>query len=207
MLGMIWSMASRTNAAAATGTREAILDRAADLASTEGLEGLTIGRLARELRMSKSGLFGHFGSKQELQLAAVDVAERRFVHAVVEPTLREPEGAPRLRALCDRYVAYLERPVFPGGCFWAATATEFDGRPGPVRDRIRQGIGAWLGALEHQAELADVDDPAQLAFELHALAEGANSAFQLFGDRHAFERARRAIQPLLPAPQERKRAK
>jgi AcrR family transcriptional regulator len=200
-------MASRTDAPSARGTRDAILDRAVDLASTEGLEGLTIGRLASELEMSKSGLFGHFGSKQELQLAAVDVAERRFVRAVVEPTLGEPEGAPRLRALCDRYIAYLERPVFPGGCFWAATATEFDGRPGPVKDRIRQGIGAWLSALEHQAELAGVDDPGQLAFELHALAEGANSAYQLFGDHRAFERARRAIEPLLPAAQARKRAK
>ena len=204
---MIWSMAARTDAPPATGTREAILDRAVDLASTEGLEGLTIGRLAGELEMSKSGLFGHFGSKQELQLAAIDVAERRFVHAVVEPTLGEAEGAPRLRALYERYIAYLEERVFPGGCFWAATATEFDGRPGPVRDRIRQGIGAWLSALEHQAELAGVDDPAQLAFQLHALAQGANSAYQLFGDRDAFDRARRAIEPLLPALQARKRAK
>ena len=189
------------------GTRGAILDRAVDLASTRGLEGLTIGRLAGELEMSKSGLFGHFGSKQELQLATVDAAERRFVHEVVEPTVGEPEGAPRLRALCDHYIAYLERRVFPGGCFWAATATEFDGRPGPVRDRIRAGIGAWLAALEREAELAGAGDPAQLAFELHALAQGANSSFQLFGDRRAFDRARRAIEPLLPAAQARKRAK
>ncbi len=201
-------MTAQTGAPRSTaGTRDAILDRAVDLASTEGLEGLTIGRLASELEMSKSGLFGHFGSKQELQLAAIDVAERRFVGAVVEPTLGEPEGAPRLRALCERYVAYLEERVFPGGCFWAATATEFDGRPGPVRDRIRQGIGAWLEALEHEAEVAGADDPRQLAFELHALAQGANSSFQLFGDRNAFDRARRAIEPLLPAGQARKRAK
>ena len=97
--------------------------------------------------------------------------------------------------------------MFPGGCFWAATAAEFDGRPGPVRDRIREGIGTWLAALEHEAEVAGADDPAQLAFELNALAQGANSSFQLFGDRSAFERARRAIEPLLPPGQARKRAK
>jgi AcrR family transcriptional regulator len=204
---MIQRMAVRTDSPSATGRRDAILDRAVDLASTEGLEGLTIGRLASELEMSKSGLFGHFGSKQELQLGAIDVAERRFVRAVVEPTLGESEGAPRLRALCERFLAYLEGDVFPGGCFWAATATEFDGRPGAVRDRIRQGIGAWLAALEHQAQVAGADDPAQLVFEVYALAQGANSSFQLFGDRRAFDRARRAIEPLLPAVQARKRAK
>jgi AcrR family transcriptional regulator len=201
-------MAAQPGAARShAGTRAAILDRAVDLASTDGLEGLTIGRLASELEMSKSGLFGHFGSKRELQLAAVDVAERRFVREVVEPTLDQPEGKARLRALCERYVSYLERRVFPGGCFWAAAATEFDGRPGPVKDRIREGIRAWLGALEQQAELAGAEDPAQLAFELHALAQGANSSFQLFGDRAAFQRARRAIEPLLPSAQARKRAK
>jgi AcrR family transcriptional regulator len=189
------------------GTREAILDRAVDLASTEGLEGLTIGRLASELELSKSGLFGHFGSKEELQLATIDAARRRFVREVVEPTLEQPEGAARLRALCDRYIGYLERRVFPGGCFWAATAPEFDGRPGRVRDRIREGIGDWLGGLEREARAAGVEDPAQLAFELHAIAQGANSAFQLFGDREAFRRARRAIESRLPAPQARKRAK
>jgi Tetracyclin repressor-like, C-terminal domain len=129
------------------------------------------------------------------------------VREVVEPTAGRPEGAPRLRALCDRYIAYLERRVFPGRCFWAATATEFDGRPGPVRDRIREGIGTWLAALEREAALAGAEDPAQLVFELHALAQGANSSFQLFGDRRAFDRARRAIEPLLPGAQARKRAK
>jgi AcrR family transcriptional regulator len=200
-------VATATKARAGTRTREAILDRAVDLASTQGLEGLTIGRLASELEMSKSGLFGHFGSKEELQLATVDAAARRFVREVVEPTFTEPEGAPRLRALCDRYLGYLERRVFPGGCFWAATATEFDGRPGRVRDRIREGVGAWLGELERQAEIAGADDPPQLAYQLYSLAQGANSSFQLFGDREAFRRARRAIDPLLPAPQARKRAK
>jgi AcrR family transcriptional regulator len=180
------------------GTREAILDRAVDLASAEGLEGLTIGRLARELELSKSGVFGHFGSKEELQLATIEEASRRFVREVVEPTLDAEQGAPRLRALCDRYIGYLERQVFPGGCFWAATSIEFDGRPGPVRERVRDAVAAWLEELERQAGIAGVDDPGLLAFELQALVQGANSTFQLFGDRTAFRRARKALERLLP---------
>jgi AcrR family transcriptional regulator len=119
-------------------TREAILDRAVDLASTQGLEGLTIGRLATDLEMSKSGLFGHFGSKEELQLATIEAASGRFVTEVIQPTLAEPEGAPRLRALARSYLDYLERGVFAGGCFFAAASIEFDDRPGPVGDRIRR---------------------------------------------------------------------
>lgn len=186
-------------------TREAILDRAVDLASTEGLEGLTIGRLSGELGMSKSGLFGHFGSKEELQLATVEAAGRRFVTEVIEPTSAKPEGAPRLRALGESYVDYLEGDVFQGGCFFAAASIEFDDRPGPVRERVRDTVAAWIGYLETQAEAAGADDPKQLAFELHALGQGANSAFRLFGDPEAFARARRAIDALLP--QASKRAK
>ena len=180
------------------GARQAILDRAVDLASSEGLEGLTIGRLAAELGMSKSGLFGHFGSKEDLQLATIEEASRRFVGEVVEPALREPDGAPRLRALTDRYLDYVERQVFPGGCFFAAASTEFDDRPGPVQERLRGAIGAWLAELERQAGLAGVADPKLLAFELYALVLGANSNYRLFGDAGAFDRARRAIDGLLP---------
>jgi AcrR family transcriptional regulator len=177
--------------------RGAILDRAVDLASEEGLEGLTIGRLASEMEMSKSGLFGHFGSKEELQLATVDAAARRFIREVVAPVMDRPAGAERLRALCDRYVGYLERQVFPGGCFWASAAAEFDGRPGPVRDAVRDQTAAWLGALESEARAGGAAEPKQLAFELQSLAQGANFAFQLFGDRDAFARARAAIDRLL----------
>jgi AcrR family transcriptional regulator len=180
------------------GARQAILDHAVDLASSEGLEGLTIGRLAGELGMSKSGLFGHFGSKEELQLATIEEAGSRFIREVVEPARREPDGAPRLRALTDRYLDYLERQVFPGGCFFAAASTEFDDRPGPVRERLRDAIGAWLSELERQARLAGAADPPLLAFELHALAVGANSNYRLFGDPRAFGRARQAIEALLP---------
>jgi AcrR family transcriptional regulator len=178
-------------------TRDAILDRAVDLASTEGLEGLTIGRLASDLELSKSGLFGHFGSKEELQLASIEVASTRFVAEVIQPTLAQPEGTPRLRALARSYLDYLERGVFAGGCFFAAASIEFDDRPGPVGDRIRDAVGAWMDYLESQARAAGADDPKLLAFEFHALAQGANSAFRLFGDPRAFERARRAIEAVV----------
>ena len=179
-------------------TREAILERAVNLASTDGLEGLTIGRLASDLGLSKSGLFGHFGSKEDLQIATLGQASRRFIEQVILPAYEEPEGPARLRALCERYLALLEGEVFPGGCFWAAASAEFDGRPGPVRDEVREKSAAWLAELERQSAAAGAEDPRQLAFELHALAQGANSAFQLFGDREAFERARRAMDRLLP---------
>jgi AcrR family transcriptional regulator len=178
-------------------TREAILDRAVDLASEEGLEGLTIGRLASEMEMSKSGLFGHFGSKEELQLATVEAAGHRFVDEVVGPVVDQEAGAARLRALSDRYIGYMERQVFPGGCFWATVTAEFDSRPGPVRDAVREKVASWVGALEVEADAAGFDDPAQLAFEIYSIAQGANSAFQLFDDRDAFGRARAAIDRLL----------
>jgi AcrR family transcriptional regulator len=178
-------------------TRDVILERAVDLASEEGLEGLTIGRLANELGMSKSGLFGRFGSKEELQLASVDAAAQRFAAEVVGPALGAPAGIERLRALCDRYIGYMEREVFSGGCFWAAVTAEFDDRPGPVRDRIRERMAAWMELLEREAEAAGADDPAQLAFELLAVAQAANTGSRLFADRRAFTRARRAIDRLL----------
>jgi AcrR family transcriptional regulator len=174
-------------------TRETILDHAVNLASTQGLEGLTIGRLAAELGMSKSGLFGHFGSKEELQLATIEEASTRFVGEVIQPTLAEPKGAPRLRALGERYLDYLERGVFAGGCFFAAVSIEFDDRPGPVGDRVRDAVAAWMAYLEDQARAAGADDPKLLAFEVHALAQGANSSFRLFGDPRAFAWARTAI--------------
>src|SRR5215207_5340323 len=172
-------------------TRGTILDRAVDLASTEGLEGLTIGRLASDLELSKSGLFGHFGSKEELQLATIEEASTRFVRAVVEPALDEAEGEPRLRALCGAFIDYLERGVFAGGCFFGAASIEFDDRPGQVGDRVRDAVAAWMDYLESQARTAGADDPKLLAFEFHALAQGANSAFRLFGDPGAFARARK----------------
>jgi AcrR family transcriptional regulator len=178
-------------------TRATILAHAVDLASVEGLEGLTIGRLAAELEMSKSGLFAHFGSKQELQLAAVGAAAERFRGAVIEPALAAPDGAARLRAMGDAYLAHLERDGYAGGCFWAATSAEYDDRPGPVRDAIAASLDAWLGELERQAKIAGARDPGRFAFELYAVVMGANSRFRLSGERVVFAYARDAIERLL----------
>jgi AcrR family transcriptional regulator len=181
-------------------TRAAILDRAVDLASVEGLEGLTIGRLASDLEMSKSGLFAHFGSKQDLQLATVAAAADRFRRVVIEPALAAPEGGPRLRAMAERYFDYLG--TFSGGCFWGATASEYDDRPGPVRDAIAASMELWIAELGRQAEVAGIADPDRYAFELYAVVMGANSRFRLSGDHRTFDLARAALARLeaeLPA--------
>lgn len=179
------------------GTRAAILDRAVDLASAEGLEALTIGRLARELEMSKSGLFAHFGSKRELQLATVAAAAQRFKLAVIDPSLQTAEGAPRLNAMARAYLDHLEGDAFSGGCFWTSTSAEYDDRPGPVRDAIAAALGAWHGELERQAGLAGFDDPGRVAFELNAMVMGANSRYRISGDRRVFGYARDATRRLL----------
>jgi AcrR family transcriptional regulator len=176
-------------------TRASILDRAIDLASAEGLEGLTIGRLAAELQMSKSGLFAHFGSKQELQLATVGAAAKRFRARVIDPALQLPDGAPRLRAMAERYLEQLQD--YSGGCFWAATSAEYDDRPGPVRDAIAASLDAWTGELERQARIAGVENPERFAFELYSLVMGANSRYRLSGSEAVFAYAREAIDELL----------
>jgi AcrR family transcriptional regulator len=176
-------------------TRAAILERAVDLASAEGLEGLTIGRLATELRMSKSGLFAHFGSKQELQLATVAAAAERFRTAVIDPALDLPDGAPRLKAMAERYLDQLQD--YSGGCFFAATSVEYDDRPGPVRDAIAASLDAWLGELERQARIAGAENPRRFAFELYSLVMGANSRYRLSGGDEVFGYAREALERLL----------
>jgi AcrR family transcriptional regulator len=185
-------------------TRTSILERAIDLASLEGLEGLTIGRLADELGMSKSGLFAHFGSKEELQLAVIEAASHRYIREIFRPALELPRGFPRLMAICRSWISYVERAVFPGGCFFAAASFEFDGRPGPVRDRIRTLMNEWIEALEKAIRMAQDEghldrevDPAQLAFELNALFFGANFAYYLRDDKQALERAIRAVESRL----------
>jgi AcrR family transcriptional regulator len=178
-------------------TRATILARALDLASVDGLGGLTIGRLAAELEMSKSGVFAHFGSKQDLQLATIGAAAERFRTAVIEPALSAPDGAPRLRAMADAYLAHLEGEDYSGGCFWAATSAEYDDRPGPVRDAIVAALDSWLGELERQARIAGSPDPGRFAFELYAVVMGANSRYRLSGDRTVFAYARDTIARLL----------
>ncbi len=193
--------------AAATGrrargerTRQAILEAAVHVASAEGLEGLTIGRLAAELSMSKSGLFAHFGSKEELQLATVEAARVIFIREVIGPAFEAEHGMPRLWKLCDIWLGYVRGGVFRGGCFFAAAAAEFDGRPGPVRDGIAKIMKEWLATLRRAVteaqgagQLDKEVDPTQLAFEFNALEMGANWAFQLYDDKQAFARARAAI--------------
>jgi AcrR family transcriptional regulator len=187
-------------------TRQSILERAVDVASLEGLEGLTIGRLAQELEMSKSGLFAHFGSKEELQLATVEAASERYIREIFTPALKQPRGFPRLLAICESWLSYIRRGVFPGGCFFAAASFEFDSRPGLVQNRVRELMDDWIGALERAIRMArdeghirkDVD-PAQLAFELNALFFGANFSFYLRNDKQAIERAQRAVEARLDA--------
>jgi AcrR family transcriptional regulator len=175
-------------------TRAAILERAVDIASVEGLEGLTIGRLATELEMSKSGLFAHFGSKQELQLATVAAAGERFRVDVIEPALGVPDGAPRLRAMLEAYLGHVDD--YAGGCFWGSTSAEYDDRPGPVRDAIATALDLWVAALAHQAKAAGAEDPEQTAFELYALVMGANSRYRMNGDRRVFDYALAALDRL-----------
>ncbi|MGZ7078158.1 MAG: TetR/AcrR family transcriptional regulator [Thermoanaerobaculia bacterium] len=187
-------------------TRQAILDRAVDLASLEGLEGLTIGRLADELKMSKSGLFAHFGSKEELQLATVETARNRFLEEAFQPALKAERGYPRLLAICRSWLDYVKRAVFPGGCFFAAASFEFDGRPGPVRDAIAKTMDEWLDAIRKAVRLAQDEghiersaDPAQIAFEMNALFFGANFSYQMRNEKDALERAWTAIEARLSA--------
>lgn len=185
-------------------TRNSILEVAAALATEEGLDPLSIGRLAEATGMSKSGLFAHFGSKEELQLATVEYAAKLFVAEVIDPARSAPKGMARIWALCDHMIGYSERQVFPGGCFFAATSFEYNNRPGPVRDRIEEMIRSWLSYLEHaveQAQEAGELDPnasaREISFQLDAFAQASNAQYQLFRDPQVFDDARRAIQERL----------
>jgi AcrR family transcriptional regulator len=186
--------ASPTTAGKGEQTRTAILERAVDIASAEGLEGLTIGRLAAELRMSKSGLFAHFGSKQELQLATVAAAAARFSAEVIQPALALPAGAERLRAIGNGYLDHIDD--YAGGCFWSSVSAEYDDRPGPVRDAIAATMDAWLAVLTDEARAAGVEEPERFGFELYAIGLGANARYRLNGDRRGLEFARAALDRL-----------
>ncbi|MFI6865608.1 TetR/AcrR family transcriptional regulator [Nocardia sp. NPDC050406] len=184
--------------------RASIARHAADVASAEGLTGLSLGRLASDLGISKSGVATLFGSKEKLQLAAVDAAREVFVDHVVRPALTHPRGWPRLRALIDNWLAYIDEPVFPGGCFRTAGMVEFDSRPGPVRDALKADHDDWFALLEQeirraqeQGHAADLD-PHAVAFHLDALISAANTAAR-FGDDTAIPTARAIIDRLLDA--------
>ena len=194
-------------------SRSAILGEAARLATVEGMEGLSIARLANAVGMSKSGLFAHFGSKEELQLATIDTANALFAERVTAPASETTTGHERLRRLVDGYLSYLEVETFPGGCFFASTLAEMDTQPGPVRDRLVAFLGDWLGQIESavgqaQAEGAidPAEDPAQLTFEIEAALLLANAQYIVVRGPEPIERARRAIDRRLsiaaPNPQD-----
>lgn len=185
-------------------SRRAILDAAARLATVEGIDGLSIGRLAQSIGMSKSGLYAHFGSKEELQLATVAAAEELFDTDVIAPAMDAGEGLPRVEALCESFLSYVEHGVFPGGCFFASVGAELDSRPGPVRDRVAAVQDAWmeliasgLRAGRRQGELDADASIEQLTFEINAMLAHANMLFVLHGSHEAFGRARRAIRDRL----------
>lgn len=176
------------------------------LASIEGLGSLTIGRLARELNVSKSGVFAHFRSKQRLQRETIAAAEAVFAREVVEPALSTPAGRARIEALCESYLSYVERGVFPGGCFFAQLLAEFDGPSGELHEQVVVGQRGWMGVLaelidtaQRLGELDPDTDAEQLAFELYAHLELANYLSTLYRDPSLLERGRRAIGSTLAA--------
>jgi AcrR family transcriptional regulator len=202
----------RRSVADAARTRTAILERSVDLASLEGLEGLTIGRLAADLQMSKGGVLGHFGTKEELQLAALGAAREVYRREIWDHAEGAAPGRARLLAIADAWLSYLDRDVFPGGCFVAAASAEFDDRPGRVRDAVVAMHTEWMGVLAREArkaikngELPRATDPEDVAFGLNAIAMGVNQSRRLMGDAAAPERGRRAMRALLGAPRARRR--
>jgi AcrR family transcriptional regulator len=185
-------------------TREVILDRALRMASELGLEGITIGRLADELDLSKSGLFAHFSSKENLQVETLDRAAGRFTEVVVRPALAVPAGEPRLRALFEGWLDWPKRVRQPGGCIFAAAAAELDDRPGPARDRLVELQREWLATIERVVlrakevgHLGEHVDPAQLAFELLGITLSLNYHARLLRDPRARERAMAAFERLV----------
>jgi AcrR family transcriptional regulator len=200
-------------------TRERILDQAVRLASREGLEGISIGGLAAELGLSKSGLFAHFGSKEELQRQVLEEAVARFRQVVVQPALRQPRGEPRIRAFFENWLAWdtgeaapaagvLSRAkggtALPGGCVLIAAAVELDDRPGPQRDFLVQAQRDWFGTLARAARLAveaghfraDLD-PEQFAFHLYGIVLAYHHAKRLLRDPRALDHARAAYERLI----------
>jgi AcrR family transcriptional regulator len=176
------------------------------LASVEGLGSLTIGRLAEALEMSKSGVYAHFGSKERLQLETIEAARQVFVREVVQPGLAAPMGLGQLEALCEAFVSYVERGVFPGGCFFAALLGEFDAQQGRLHDEVAADNRRWLDTLSSAAaqaqtrgELRPDADPEQLAFELHAALELGNYLYALFRDPAVLNRARVALRNAIDA--------
>lgn len=174
------------------------------MGSLEGLESLTFGRVANAVHLSKSGVIRHFASKEELQLATLDAARERFRLAVWAPVANERPGLARLRAVMAAWLDYLQSCPLPGGCLVTAAATEFDSRPGAVRDAVLADAALWRGVLERDIEIATrtgelspTVDPAQLAFELGGIALAVNQAAQLHEDPNGALRGSAALDRLL----------
>lgn len=185
-------------------TRQAILKAAADLASIEGLEGLSIATLAKAVGMSKAGVYSHFGSKLELQRAAIEAAQAVVRREVFAPTLAVPPGLRRVWAFLDNFIAYSKGKVFPGGCFFGNVAAEMDARGGPLRDEMAKTYGSVISRcadfIREAQSLGELDakaDPRQLAFELIALYRGAAQMHLLDDDPAHFARARFAMRERL----------
>ena len=197
-------MSPRRSAADALETRRRIVERSVAVSSAEGLEGLTIGRLAGDLGMSKSGILRHFETKERLQLAAVEEATAAFTAGMVEAARRREPGLGRLLALCDAWIGYVAGRRAVGGCFFTAASTEFDGRPGPVRDAVLGALERWYRVLVEEVSEAmkrgELDaglDRDQVVFELAGLVMGLNQQLLLRGDDDAPVRARRAVRRVL----------
>ena len=180
-------------------SRAAVLERSVQMASRDGLEGLTIGELAADLEVHKSSVFALFGSKEELQLATLAAARGILIDLVVVPALASQEGLPRLSAIGEAWCDYLLSDVFAGGCFLCAASTEMDGRPGPVRDAVATVMCEWVAVLSANVEAAIAAgdlrpdaDPAAMAFGLNALGMAANWQRQLLDDPSGIEHARAA---------------
>jgi AcrR family transcriptional regulator len=185
-------------------TRAAILDEALRLVSKAGLDGLTIGTLADATGMSKSGLFAHFGSREELLLKVLEHGQQEFVELVVKPALGRPRGAQRLRAMFVNWLDWTESAELPGGCPMIGGATEFDDKPGPVREMLATGQRAWIDTLKRavrqaidEGQLRDDTDPEQIAFEMFGVALVVHHHRRLLGYQKARERALAAFDALL----------
>src|SRR3954471_21452907 len=190
----------RRSAADVADSRASTVAAAVDRASVEGLEGITIGRLAGELAMSKSGLIGRFGDKESMQRAVLAAAVDRFTEAVWLPASKAEPGLPRLEAIVDAWIDHLREGVFPGGCFVTTASVEYDARPGPLHDDVAAAVNRWLAVLSAEAraarEAGDLPadrDPADVAFELHSLASGGSVAGRLTADGAALDRTRAAM--------------
>jgi AcrR family transcriptional regulator len=191
-------MSPRRSVAEAQHTRDRIITKAIGIASLDGLEGVTIGRLADELKMSKSGVLGHFGTKKTLQLAAIRSVIAQFQLHVIEPTMRHEPGLDRLLALCDNWFDYVTDTGLPGGCLMTAAALEFDGRTGEVHDQVAEAWADWDDLLRRELQRTPGDfDVDQALFEIVAFGPAVNRAVQLFGDRTAVERAKRATRRVI----------